>query len=962
MQEPRQALHVQLAVLLGILALGLYISTLSYAAYPGESAAIVVRFGGVDPVPPAYHPIYATVAGILARIDVTTLPFRLGLISALAAAAGVVVQFLLSSAIRRKGTDPGIAPGLLWVSGLGGAAYLMLSTPYWGSANRAHSICFHLTWLLIAFALLYRHLETRRLKPLCASLFLFGLGLLEWSLFPVVTPVVLLYLILHGAAHPPNQRTRLWPPILAMAIGFAVFVGFFAIRLANATTAAAPPLGASLFGLLAEHVRLFRGSYGGIHAVLITVGSVIPWLMIMASGRQERVPTLRLGSGFLNLVLTGLTLFLFAVGTFAPELLTNLHGLSSVPPYVLLAVCYGHVLGDWYLRLVLPPSKTAPSPAAAARVLVPGLGVLVVIAVINFSRVDTRPAVTAEAWAIRALESIPDHALLIAHGPFYNQIILAAEETGDRPASINVARNRDPDYRAHVARHYATRENEVLAARDLHEWLGSFTPADLLAPRPVVTQSVLPSWRTPDVRWLPVTGLYCAEPASSPLARDAISSHRSAWDSTYPTIHALATGNGFVHRFFHHILVEASRNANDLAVLCMNENRFEDADRAINAARSLDPANLGAAYNQFLLYQELGRADEAAHQWNSVIAVLKQDDLASMEDRDGRLWKTFNAASLRFLLKDLDALPATAPIQACVAALLTGNSIGAAAHAETQTTQQPGEAAGWLMRGHAAVNLDDTATVDIAIEELDRLNATPVPLILIAGERALQQDDEAGARRHLENAVERQPADLAVLESIVRFNLRDPENPMPRLYVNRLLSLDPGNPLNDAARELPADETFAASVLADVESRQTVMLAAEAEAKKQAVDPVEPPVEPPVDALAAEPAEPIREIATVTTPEPPEPPPVDAATVAMTAPPPAIDSPPDVTDDPTPVTPRARLTPTPPDQRATYVVDQSIGQPDAGASTGADTVVAPHAPQITDPNLDDELAPVPLSW
>ncbi len=467
-------------LVVGLGALIVFTSTLSFFPFPGESAAMLVRYGGIDPLPTAYHPLYALVTQCFTALPMGTLAFRIGLVSTLCGAACVAILFGMVANLRYWQVHDDEAPYLPLLAGLPAAAYLLVAPPFWASANRAHPILFHLSLLLFALALLQRYGQDADRRSLAGAAFLFGLLLLEWAgallIFPFVIAATVLYL--HGNSQ--LQKERLLLPILAFTVGVVTFIALFYVRLdwatANLVNPPALHLGPALVTLIGEHLFLLKREFHGVDGVLIAIGSIVPWLVAMVCARHEGESEAFSGSLMLHIVLTLLCLILLFLGTVSPGMLNDLHSLAAVPPIVAIAAVFGYVVGYWY---ILVDRTWAERPAVVTKFLavigVAVCAVMFVSAKVNTARTSTGIAEATHQWASALLLSLPTNSVVIASSNEQNILVVTAREQARPITPIDLTRAADPEYRAFIAKTLAPAALRDLAEQNLPRFLEAWT-------------------------------------------------------------------------------------------------------------------------------------------------------------------------------------------------------------------------------------------------------------------------------------------------------------------------------------------------------------------------------------------------------------------------------------------------------------------------------------------------------
>lgn len=326
-----------------LVALSLFLLTLSHSVYPGVSASLTAASVGLISPSGADHPIYAVLARAVANwISLFSLPVRLNLISVVCGTLCVAFFYHLVSRLifflacfsggggqRTEYGGYDSAPEmpqevhqdnkkLIWVSAaaaLLSCFLLVFLAPFWSAATRAHFALFDLLLAVSAFDLLLTCdvAETRygRYLLLASSLFLFTMGLFDSAAFLLLLPCYLFF-IAYFLLYASHRKTLFYTLVLVGVAGAACSLcaffantslpvpkGLYSILLVSTAQFASHhyhellsffprtgwvliflQTGAPALILLFGAARLFRlSAYGKLSAVLMLTAFALPSLL-----------------------------------------------------------------------------------------------------------------------------------------------------------------------------------------------------------------------------------------------------------------------------------------------------------------------------------------------------------------------------------------------------------------------------------------------------------------------------------------------------------------------------------------------------------------------------------------------------------------------------------------------------------------------------------------------------------
>jgi len=174
---------------LGVLALIVYLATLSVGAYPGAPAFYAVQSLGLMPRMTPDHPLWTGLAWLIGKGGVQAL----NTLSAVCAALGVSLLYDVTrraiTACFRRPEESDSAEWAARIAAIGAALALAFCTPYWYVATRSHPMAFHVCLFLLAVHFFFRFVENVSLRTAVIFAFIYGLGMAEYATFIAFCPL-----------------------------------------------------------------------------------------------------------------------------------------------------------------------------------------------------------------------------------------------------------------------------------------------------------------------------------------------------------------------------------------------------------------------------------------------------------------------------------------------------------------------------------------------------------------------------------------------------------------------------------------------------------------------------------------------------------------------------------------------------------------------------------------------------
>lgn len=597
-----------------LIALAVYMATLAPGLYPGDPATLLVAHLDLHPFPPLTNPL----SGALIRlVDLIPGPLSLTL-NLLGALMGAVSVWLVYDMVRRiprnRSEEEREArcrkEAVQVFSALIAAFLVAFSASMWVVSTRFHAQTLAVFWLLCTLRILFAYQKKRRTGWLCLFGFMFGLGMTESAGFVALSPVIgvyILYLLWRD-----RKLFSVWS--LAIAVSFLVTTSiFFLVAYRQYQSPAFEWRAFTGYGHILK--IMFRDMYNVLaHSlprigwVLIALTTMIPFVLVVLTPKRIAQGTrgARSGSRLLHGCMAALVLAAILNTRISPWVLTETR-LLLVLPGILAAVTAGYLAGYAYVLLFRehrpPMSSLGRASLGLARgglmILIPFT--LVYTSVANFSYGNARDVRGIDAFCEDVLEAMEDRTWLVSDGTYDSLLQIKAREIGKPLHIITTTLDRKPTYRKYLATHFENARLRMLAHVGIQplltEWL-----QDPEAAKDLAVMSEPDLWVGFGYVPVPELPLYVGVSSLDDLDAAAYTDRqRDRWQDALAMLNYVKKPGPVIKPWAMDLRRHYSRLANNQGVLLEESGAVEPALAMYRIALDIEPVNLSALLNQWIL-------------------------------------------------------------------------------------------------------------------------------------------------------------------------------------------------------------------------------------------------------------------------------------------------------------------------------------------------------------------------
>lgn len=456
--EPFRKIHLVMALLVSVITLLVYLTTVATGVLPGEPADTLGYLCGIKANLISRHMVWRKLISLAVSGGGANFVVTVNLMCSVFSALAVGMLYLVGASLVSVMIDLDHlnltvlkngrrhANVLSMVSGIFSAVVLAFSAPYWVAATQPYFHSFYLFWLLLAVFMLLRFAETLKHFYLYAFCILYSLGMTQTSCFVAFAPLCYGYALFVLWSNDRLSAKLFWRVVLISLVGGCLF-------LVNASEFYGSPgyilAGSSSYlGILKG---LVRGVLGGILGSLPRVGwmivlgmTIAPCLAILLTGHRALNGEKDWSFYALNVVVLIVTVAVVLDTRASPWQFYNVESLQIVP-YAMMSLAFGYIMAYLYsLTLYLFAAEVdgrpnrVPSIIRYAVVLM-GTAISVYAFFNNRSDADHKRMSFVWLYADTVLDNLDGRTWLVTNGVFDDVVLIRAKERGIELNLLNLS-------------------------------------------------------------------------------------------------------------------------------------------------------------------------------------------------------------------------------------------------------------------------------------------------------------------------------------------------------------------------------------------------------------------------------------------------------------------------------------------------------------------------------------------
>lgn len=633
-----------------VLAIGAgtaYWLTMGAGAQAGEPARLLAQAARLSEAPTTLNPLWALMVGLAARgfpAELAGIANWLSLICG-ALAVGLLYHLVAGTLLLTIEVDNRNGKWVRVVSAVGGVAAslaLAFSIPFWYAAVRCYPATWHLLMLFVLAAVFLSFARQPTVWRLAVFWLLAGIGVVEFTSTVLFLPLFVVYgLVILWR----NERLE-WKMLFAAGVGFGIGLLLYLVAAWRYVNDPSVPLDdtAGILRIAGRTMRvqynLLAGSIPQLGWLFLVIGAVAPWVVILMTCRRALNDMVDAGMLLLHIILTGVAIAVLSNARIAPWALFGPMNFL-VTPYALIAAGYGYLATYWCIAPFQLWNdsggwRRAAMPAVASVFAVLMLAFPILTAFRNLPVADARPSLLIDRFCRAVVADIGSRRWLVTDGSLDDNLLIAAHAAGHPLNVLNLSMGSHDLYMRRVASKFKDSRWKSLAQVGLLTLLQEWLKEDPTAARDTAVLNLPDIWYAAGLTPLPNRTIYVGlAPGAAVDASGLATNHAAMWKEWMALFDARSDAGDqrrFVTAYFRRHL---SMMANNLGVVLEDRRMSREAWDAYAAARNLNPDNLSALLNQYVMVQN----GYAASDRERVGVIAATEAIMRQKERRPTAWR-----------------------------------------------------------------------------------------------------------------------------------------------------------------------------------------------------------------------------------------------------------------------------------------------------------------------------------
>ena len=346
-----------LALVAGVLALAVYSLTLKTSLFPGENAALMNQWTGLDMLAFPDHPLWAWFVKLFAGASAEGIVLRENIFSMICGVAAALLVcrlavFFVHQVVENEDTLPYAETASLAAGAVAGFTFIF-STAIWQSATHLEYRIFDVAFALALFALFIPMAAKPKLSYVLIPLMAIGegLGLAESAIFIALIPVFLLSIVVH--CRKTGKNTFLWAALFILLALVVWLVKAFAtgadfVALGQSASAEYKSAGKVVFRLIDNVTHEFTQWFKRPKWLAVIILGVFPFVASAFASLRGLNNERTWSQYFFHIGMTLIVVMAIATPLAPVQLLKPL-GILPVAVTTLIAFAAGYMAAYWYL-------------------------------------------------------------------------------------------------------------------------------------------------------------------------------------------------------------------------------------------------------------------------------------------------------------------------------------------------------------------------------------------------------------------------------------------------------------------------------------------------------------------------------------------------------------------------------------------------------------------------------------
>ena len=676
--------------------------------------------------------------------------------------------------------------------GASAAVFFLLLPPTWIVCTRAHPLSFDVALFLVSLRQLSRYQQFSRKRDLNLFGFLYGLGLVEYSPFLLMSlPLGLLTALLMRQRHQIGWSTSL-PALLSVLAGVSIVIPLGAV-IANGTNADYVTDSSQLQiirFILSAQIRQASHAIPSTGWILVCATSVMPWVASVFETRRHLASFHHLSSLFMYTAFAAIAFMILVDEPMAPR--SVLPSQSEVVlPYVLVASYFGLIVNYWRGALVRHWKSRHTERVAVRNTLIALLPSCVLLTpIFTIREVDPTPAKVLYQCAEDTLEAMGNRHWLVTDGSLDRLLRICAMEKGKTISLFSVQDGSKECYQRMMASHFEkTRLRSIAQLGVLPITIELMNNESNITDK-LAFQVTGNMWLHAGFQSVPERLIYVGQPTTQAPQKLDVNFDRSLrfWSDRAKELRILEAYGGWWGTLSIHLRWQISRLANDFGTYLQQHGEHERARLAYQVSREAHEDNASALLNLASFADEEVISSEDL----KIALELPIHDLVS---RHGRIHELTNVLKIKSQSSSREpdlSDQMRREFQKAIHEYRSGDFEKAQTTLDKILHREPDNQTVWYLKGIIANLSGDEEAWASSWKFMTTLESPWAIFLVLQGEKELKQGHPDKGLQYFADALRLRPFDPRIVKATARAEFRHGEEKRRvEELVTRLLSLNP---------------------------------------------------------------------------------------------------------------------------------------------------------------------------
>ena len=611
MNEKDNKLVFICASIVGLLALLVYIITLSSGVFPGEPARTVAEVIGVAPRLGADAPIYHLIMSFLNKISGGNV-FLFNLVSAIFGAIGVGLMYIVMHdsvkyIVSQENDDQKMIVRASHIAGAVSSLSLVFCLSFWVAANRVGALTFHIFLLLAVTKLILWFAKTGSLKALLLVMFFYGIGICEYASFLTCFPVAMIFLLIFMWKHSMIKPMICLYAVLALVVGLSFYLisSWFFYNSPGYEIREYGSFWRIPYGYIYDQlISILKGlpKVGWLLMILLTI---LPWIVMLFVARRSLNYDEDSTFFVLHIVLLVIAVLILLDLQGSPWYIFGVRKVMILP-YLLTTSLLGYVaayffvatIGRSNIRFARGKMKFISNHGSKI-MLLPILACIVYLPIKNADIANARTSKYINGFAKDVVNSMDERPWLLSNGLLDYNFMIAAKQEGVEFTCLDLSKGSTTLYLNFISKKFDNISLQNVAKIGLQPLLKTwFDLMDIDITKELAILSVPDFWLAQGYVYVPNKALFLgAKDIESLDSEKLFEVNEGFWETLDELNEKEFNEDNLAYMYINYMQRHLSLIANNLGVLLEDLKLNEDAIKAYENSIKMNDNNISAKLN-----------------------------------------------------------------------------------------------------------------------------------------------------------------------------------------------------------------------------------------------------------------------------------------------------------------------------------------------------------------------------